>query len=140
EVTDQATIGLPSIYSNVLGRATTTTSGITRFGYLSSVSAGGPNDLFNDPGNALRIVDVAIDQISDMRAFLGAFTNDNIEPALRELSVHIENLSASESSIRDLDFAEETAQLAKTQVLYQAGLSVIAQANAIPQGVLQLLQ
>ncbi len=140
EVTDQATIGLPSVYTNVLGRAVTTTSGIDRFGFMSSITAGGDNDMFNDPGNAIRIIDVAINQISDMRAFLGAFSNDNIEPAIRELSVHIENLSASESTIRDLDFAAETAELAKSQVLYQAGLSVIAQANAIPQGVIQLLQ
>lgn len=140
EVTDQAIIGLPSVYSNVLGRAVTTTGGVTRYGFLNSLSSGEANDLRNDPGNALRIIDVAIDRVTKARAYIGAFTNDNIEPALRQLSVHLENLTASESSIRDLDFAEETAQLTRNQVLYQAGLSVISQANAIPQGVIQLLQ
>lgn len=140
EVTDQAIIGLPSIYSNVLGRQVTTTGGVDKYGFLSSLSSGELNDLRNDPGNALRIIDTAIDQVTKSRAYLGAFTNNNIEPALRQLSVHLENLSASESTLRDLDFAEETAELTRTQVLYQAGLSVIAQANAIPQGVIQLLQ
>ena len=88
---------------------------------------------------ASRILDSAIDQISDIRAFLGAFANDNVEPTKRELEVHIENLQASESTIRDLDFAAETAELTRTQVLFQAGVSVLAQANALPQAVLQLL-
>ncbi|MEE8141985.1 MAG: flagellin, partial [Planctomycetota bacterium] len=137
---DQAIIGLPNVYSNVLGRRESTTSGITQFGYLSTLTSGGKNDLLTTPGNAIKIIDVAINQISDIRAFLGAFSNDNIEPALRELSVHIENLTASESTIRDLDFAAETAELTKNQVLFQAGISVLAQANAIPQAVIQLLQ
>ena len=66
--------------------------------------------------------------------------NDNIEPSMRELAVHMENLKASESTIRDVDIAEETAELARTQVLFQAGVSVMAQANQIPASVLQLLQ
>lgn len=137
---DQAIIGMPSVYATTLGRSVITTGGVARYGFLSTVTSGGTNDLNNDPGNAIRIVDVAIDQISNIRSFLGAFVNDNIEPAVRELSVHIENLTASESSIRDLDFAEETARLSKEQVLFQAGISVIAQTNAIPQAVIQLLQ
>lgn len=138
--TDRAVIGLPALYSNNLGRHEATTGGVTSFGFLSTVSAGGPNDLVNDPTNALKIIDVAIDQISDVRAFLGAFVNDNVDPAIRELAVHMENLSASESTIRDLDFAAETANLTKQQILFQSGISVIAQANAIPQSVIQLLQ
>ncbi len=137
---DQAIIGLPALYSANLGRLEVTSAGQTKFGFLSSVGSGASNDLFNDPANALRIVDVAIDQISGVRAYLGAFVNDNIEPSLRELAVHMENLRASESRIRDVDIAEETAELARTQVLFQAGLSVMAQANQIPASVLQLLQ
>ncbi len=137
--TDQAVIGLPSVYTNVLGRTATTTGGVTNFGFLSTLSSGSANDLFQDPGNAVKIIDSAIDQITSSRAYIGAFVNDNIEPAIRDLAVHIENLSASESTLRDLDFAAETAELSRQQVLYQAGLSVIAQANALPQGVIQLL-
>lgn len=138
--TDQAIIGIPSIYSNNLGRSLNTTGGVTSFGFLSSLTSGADNDLHNDPGNAVRIVDVAIDQISGIRAFLGSFVHDNIEPGMRELSVAIENLTASESTIRDLDFASETAALARNQVLFQSGISVLAQSNAISQSVLQLLQ
>lgn len=138
--TDQAVIGIPSIYSNNLGRSQITTGGVTQFGFLSSLSAGAPNDLNNRPGNALEIIDAAIDQVSRVRAFLGAFVHDNLEPAIRELSVHMENLTASESAIRDLDFAAETANLSKHQVLFQAGISVVAQSNALPQSIIQLLQ
>ena len=104
------------------------------------IREGANNDLFNDPANALRIIDVAIDQISGVRAYLGAFVNDNIEPTMRELAVHMENLQASESTIRDVDIAAETANLARSQVLFQAGVSVMAQANQIPGSILQLLQ
>jgi len=137
---DQAVIGLPSLYAANLGRQSVTTGGETKFGFLSSLSSGGPNDLYNDPENALRIIDTAIDQISGVRAHLGSFINDNIEPTLRELAVHMENLQASESTIRDVDIARETAELARNQVLYQAGVSVMAQANQLPASVLQLLQ
>ncbi|MGE3166159.1 MAG: flagellin [Planctomycetota bacterium] len=138
--TDQAVIGIPNIYSNNLGRTVTTTGGVESYGFLSTLTAGGDNDLHNDPGNALKIIDVAIDQVSSIRAFLGAFVHDNIEPGIRELSVAIENLTASESTIRDLDFAAETSELARGQVLFQSGISVLAQTNALSQSVLQLLQ
>ena len=137
---DQAIIGLPSLYSANLGRQEITTGGELKYGFLSSLSSGANNDLFNDPANALRIIDVAIDQISGVRAYLGAFVNDNIEPTMRELAVHMENLQASESTIRDVDIAAETANLARSQVLFQAGVSVMAQANQIPGSILQLLQ
>jgi flagellin len=138
--TDQTIIGIPSVSSELLGMEERSTGGITYGGFLRSLASGGENDLLNDPANAIRILDAAIDQVSDVRAYLGAFTHDNIEPAIRELGVHIENLTASESSIRDLDFAAETANLTRNQILFQAGVSVIKQANQIPQSVLQLLQ
>ena len=137
--TDQAIIGIPSVYSSNLGIETRTTGGITTGGFMNTLVSGGTNDLHNKPANALTILDAAINQISDIRAFLGAFVNDNVEPAIRELGVHIENLQASESDIRDLDFATETARLTRNTILFQAGISVVAQSNAIPQAVLQLL-
>ncbi len=137
--TDQAIIGIPSVYTTDLGMESYTTGGVTYGGTLNSLKSGGDNDLSNNPSNALRIIDRAISQISDTRAFIGAFVNDNVEPARRELEIHIENLQASESEIRDLDFAAATAKLTRDQILFQAGVSVLAQANAIPQAVLQLL-
>lgn len=88
---------------------------------------------------AMIAVDYAIDSINGFRAELGAVQN-RFESTIQNLSTTSENLSASNSRIRDADFAAETAELARTQVLQQAGLSVLAQANARPQQVLQLLQ
>ncbi len=138
--TDQTIIGIPAVYASNLGKEQRTTGGITTGGYLSSMTSGADNDLQNNPANALKIIDAAINQISDTRAFLGAFVNDNVDPAIRELGVHIENLQASESDIRDLDFAVETANLTRSQILFQAGISVVSQTNTIPQAVLSLLQ
>jgi len=88
---------------------------------------------------AMIVTDYAIDTINGYRAELGAVQN-RFESTIANLSTTEENLSASNSRIRDADFAKESAELARTQVLQQAGLSVLAQANARPQQVLQLLQ
>lgn len=88
---------------------------------------------------AMIAVDYAIDTINGYRAELGAVQN-RFESTIANLATTSENLSASNSRIRDADFAQESAELARTQVLQQAGLSVLAQANARPQQVLQLLQ
>lgn len=88
---------------------------------------------------AMIATDYAIDQINGLRAELGAVQN-RFESTITNLSTTSENLSAANSRIRDADFAAETAELARTQVLQQAGLSVLSQANARPQQVLQLLQ
>lgn len=83
-------------------------------------------------------VDSALSQIDDLRAGLGAIQN-RFESTIRNLSSVSEALSAANSRILDADFAQETAVLAKNQVLQQAGISVLAQANALPQQALSLL-
>ncbi|MHA7808515.1 MAG: flagellin N-terminal helical domain-containing protein [Marinobacter adhaerens] len=88
---------------------------------------------------ALVAVDFAIDQVNRFRSDLGAVQN-RFESTIANLSTSVENLSASNSRILDADFAAETAKLSKSQVLQQAGISVLAQANARPQQVLSLLQ
>lgn len=94
---------------------------------------------FDGATDALAIVDAALERISGIRADLGAAQN-RLESTIANLSTTSENLSAARSRIRDADFAAETAELARTQVLQSAGLSVLAQANARPEQVLQLLQ
>jgi flagellin len=104
-------------------------------GSLDSIdisSVAGAND-------AILRVDSAIKQINEQRGQLGAIQN-RFESTIANLSTSVENLSASNSRILDADFAAETANLAKSQVLQQAGISVLAQANARPQQVLSLLQ
>ena len=87
---------------------------------------------------ALVAVDNAIAQVASQRADLGAIQN-RMESTVSNLKVTSENLSAANSRIQDADFAAETAELSRTQVLQQAGISILAQANASGQNVLSLL-
>jgi len=89
--------------------------------------------------SAISTIDYALRQINTNRAGLGAITN-RLEMTISNLQTISENLSASDSRIRDADFAYETAQLAKNQVLQQAGTAILAQANLTPQAALQLLK
>ena len=85
------------------------------------------------------LIDKAIDEITTLRAKLGAFQQNTLETNLRSLRIAEENLSASESTIRDMDISVEITEFTKSQILLSAGVSVLAQANAVPQTVLQLL-
>lgn len=89
--------------------------------------------------SAITAIDNAINQVAREQAKLGAIQN-RFEATITNNSVSSENLSAANSRIRDADFAAETAALSRSQVLQQAGISVLAQANARPQQVLSLLQ
>ncbi len=88
---------------------------------------------------AIKAVDNAINQVASEQAKLGALQN-RFESTISNNAVNSESLSAANSRIRDADFAAETAALSRAQVLQQAGISVLAQANARPQQVLSLLQ
>lgn len=88
---------------------------------------------------ALDSIEDAIQTVSGVRALLGA-TQNRLNSALNNLNISIENLSAAESQIRDADFAAETAELTRNQILQQAGVSVLSQANSGPRAVLSLLQ
>ncbi|SEI86953.1 flagellin [Allopseudospirillum japonicum] len=87
---------------------------------------------------ALEAIDNALHRVAEVRGDLGAFQN-RMESTIRTQEIASENLTASNSRIRDADFAAETAELSRTQVLQQAGVSVLAQANQRPQSVLSLL-
>ena len=88
---------------------------------------------------ALEIVDKALESVNSVRADLGAIQN-RFTSVVANLQTSSENLSASRSRIRDTDFAKETAELTRTQILQQAGTDMLAQANQVPQNVLSLLQ
>ncbi len=88
---------------------------------------------------SLGVIDAALAQISTERANLGASQN-RLNVTIDNLGTSIENLSASNARIRDADIAKETALLTRAQILVQAGVSVLAQANQAPQVALQLLQ
>ena len=89
--------------------------------------------------NALNVIDGALSQISSSRAELGALQS-RFESTISNLSVTSENLNAARSRIQDADFAAETAAMTRAQILQQAGVAMVSQANAIPQSVLSLLQ
>lgn len=89
--------------------------------------------------NLLSNVDSAIETVSEQRAVLGAVQN-RLEHTIKNLDVSEENLSASESRIRDTDMAKEMSEFTKANVLTQAGISMLAQANQSPQNVLSLLR
>jgi len=88
---------------------------------------------------ALGSIDTAISRVSSIRSTLGA-TQNRLGSALANLQTSVENLSAAESQIRDVDFATETAELSRNQILQQAGISVLSQANSGSQSVLSLLR
>jgi flagellin len=88
---------------------------------------------------ALDKIDTAIQTVSTVRATLGAYQN-RFEHTINNLNVAVENLSASESRIRDTDMAQEMVQFTRSQILSQAGTAMLAQANSAPQSVLQLLR
>jgi flagellin len=88
---------------------------------------------------AMKKIDDAIDQVNSARADLGALQS-RFESAVANIDIQIENLVAARGRIVDADFAKETANLSRTQILQQAGTAMVAQANQLPQGVLALLR
>ena len=89
--------------------------------------------------SAIASIDAALTTINNSRASLGAIQN-RFDSIVSSISTSVENLSAARSRIRDADFAQETAALTRNQILQQAGVSILAQANALPQLALSLLQ
>jgi flagellin len=90
-------------------------------------------------GTGISVIDAALDTVANQRSILGA-TQAQLESTVRNLANVAENTSAAAGRIMDTDYAAETANLTKAQILQQAATSVLAQANAQPQGVLSLLQ
>jgi flagellin len=107
----------------------------------STLSSVGSIDITSQSGanNAITVVDSALDFVNGLRAKLGSVQN-RVEATISNLSTTSENLSAARSRIQDADFAAETASLTRSQVLQQAGMAMLAQANAQPNQVLTLLR
>lgn len=127
-VTGGAAVGATAGLINITAGANAGT-GVTSI--ATAISAGNVS--------AITTIDTAISTVSSQRATLGAYQN-RFEHTIANLSVAVENLSASESRIRDTDMAEEMVTFTKSQILTQAGTSMLAQANSAPQSVLSLLR
>ena len=126
----QARIGIGSVSTGELG-------GVS--GRLYELRSGESKALALDPTSAANIVDQAATKVTQLRGRLGAFQRTTLESNIGSLRDTLTNLTDAQSSIRDADFAEETASLTRAQILVQSGTSVLAIANQNPQNVLALL-
>ncbi|MGA2443261.1 MAG: flagellin [Tepidisphaeraceae bacterium] len=128
----KASIGIASVSTGDLGDSFN--------GYLSSIGSGGANSLSShNLSTAQNILNSAISQVSSLRGRLGAFQTFTIGSTVSSLGVAYENVSAAESAIMDTNFASETSNLTRDQILSQAATTVLSQANAQPDNVLKLL-
>jgi flagellin len=131
--TDTASIGIQDVSTGGLGDST--------LGFLSSLGSGGKNSLTNTSlVNAQNIVSEAITQVATLNGRLGAFQKYTLGSTINNLGVAYENASAAESAITDTNFAEETANLTRAQILQQSATTVLSQANSQPQNALTLLK
>lgn len=129
--TQQASIGIASVSTGQLGGAS---------GRLYELGSGQAKSLTNDVGGAADVIDEVINKVTSVRGRLGAFQSTTLESNLVSLNETAANLQEAESSIRDADFAAESANLTRAQILVQSGTNVLALANQNPQNVLALLR
>jgi len=127
----QARLGIASVNTAKLG-------GVS--GKLFQLGTGNDASLSEDPTTAAQIVGEAIDQVTMLRGRLGAFQRTTLETNKNALNDVLVNLSEAESSIRDADFAAESANLTRAQILVQSGTTVLQISNQNPQNVLSLLR
>ncbi|QDU34511.1 Flagellin [Poriferisphaera corsica] len=132
DIINQAIIGISNVSVRNLGTF--------EHGYLDELGSSKDSNLVDgNLSKAQKIVDDAINQVSSLRGRIGAFQKNTIGSTINSLSVALENTSAAESSIRDTDFAAETAEMTRSQILSQAAQTVLGTANSSPQAVLSLL-
>lgn len=128
----QVNIGVRSVSASRLGNSA--------LGFLSQVESGGPYSLIaGETSQAQQIVEEAIRQVAVLRGRLGAFEKNTLDTNVNQLGITMENLMAAESNIRDADFAQETSELTRSQIMVNAGTSVLALAQQTPQSILRLL-
>jgi len=106
---------------------------------LSNLYGGGTAALSDDAAAAITTISTALGDVAELRGDIGAFIKNTLQTNINSLSVTLENVTATESFIRDTNMAEETSNYTKNQILVQAGVSVLAQSNVASQSVLQLL-
>ena len=128
----KSSIGFKTVGTQFLG------NGVS--GYLDDLKAGGSASVNGGSvTSAQEIVDLAIKQVSAQRGRLGAFSKNTVGSTIKNLGVSLENTAAAESAIRDTDYAFETAELTRLQIMNQAATQALALANNAPTAVLSLL-
>ena len=127
----QARLGIGSVSTGQLGGAS---------GRLYELGSGQARSLDNDVAGASVIIEDVIAKVTGLRGRLGAFQSTTLDSNMVSLNDTLANLQEAESSIRDADFAQESANLTRAQILVQSGTNVLALANQNPQNVLSLLR
>lgn len=130
--TGQYRMGIQSIATGRLGN--------TEVGRLSEIGTGGNHSIVGGKyQQAQSIVNVAIEQVATLRGRLGGFQKNQLETNISSQQIALENVKASESAIRDADYATETAAMTRAQILVQSTTQILSMANQLPQNVLTLL-
>ena len=134
------TVGLSGLESIGIGEVSSAKLGSTSSDVIGTLKSGLGNDLSSKNfSKAQRIVRDAINQVASLRGRLGGFQKDTLTSTINSLTVARENVTAAESAIRDADFAVETSNLTRAQILVNSSTSVLQIANAQPQNALALL-
>jgi len=128
----QATLGIEGMFSHQLGNSTD--------GYLSTLQSGGANDLSSDANNAVIVAKAAINQIATQRGRVGGFQKFQVETSVNSLNATKEALESARGIIDDVDYALETAELSKQQVLMQSAISLLGVASQQSSQILSLLR
>jgi flagellin len=133
-----ASTSIRDMSTNQLGRATVVEGELPNKSNFMSLA---DIDVRNEQGaqDALAIIDQALTEVATVRGELGAFQKHTLESNLTSLQVAAENMTAAESTIRDTDMAQELATFTRNQIMTQSATAQLAQANAMPQHVLRLL-
>jgi flagellin len=135
------TLDLNAEASLGVGNIATTSLGDGNTGFLYSLGSGEANAVSEKNFfTAQRIVRTALSQVASLRGRLGSFERNTLDTTANSLAVQFENVAAAESTIRDTDFAQETSNLTRQQILVQSATNVLRLANAQPQQILALLQ
>lgn len=127
---ETATLALGNFASGNLGSGVVSGRNLSNISLTSDASA----------TDAMQVIDRAIQEVSQARGQIGNFIRNTLETNVRSLGVQRENLAATESTIRDVDVAQEMTNFTRLQILQQSGISMLAQANSAPQAVLSLLR
>ncbi len=132
DIGSRVSLGIQEVGTRKLGNSS--------LGYLSSLSSGSANNTVTGSiTRAQEIVSEGIKQVSIQRGRIGAFQKNVVGATIRSLGISVENTAAAQSTIRDADFAAETANLTRSQILVSAATNVLGLANSQPQSALQLL-
>ena len=127
-----ASVSLPNVATNQLATGVSNDSGFSSLADLDVTTGKGAED-------AMGVIDKAIEEIAVARGDLGAFQKNTLESNLTSLRIHTENLVGAESTIRDADMAVELAAFTRNQIMTQSATAQLAQANSMPQNVMDLL-